>query len=167
MTSTRPSPANAPELRAHHAPAAPAPPISSPAWRAAHASLVFVWLWTAVVSLWELHGTSQQLLTALAPYPSWVTQGLIIAGAAADLAIGLWLWWRPGRAAYATAATLMGVMTLLATVLAPDLWLHPLGPLSKNLPIAALLWLLWQRTPRAAPARGAPAAASSGSSSAY
>ena len=28
----------------------------------------------------------------------------------------------------------------------PDLWLHPLGPLSKNLPIAAALWVLWQST---------------------
>ena len=124
--------------------------ITPPAWRAAHASLVFVWLWTAVASVWEFNGRSQELLAALAPYPAWVTQGLILSGAAVDLLIGLWLWWRPSRAAYATAATVMGVMTLLATALQPDLWLHPLGPLSKNLPIAALLYLLWQS---AAPAQ--------------
>jgi hypothetical protein len=35
-------------------------------------------------------------------------------------------------------------MTITATVLLPALWLHPLGPLSKNLPIAAALYLLWQ-----------------------
>ena len=124
-----------------------APPkhaITAPAWRAAHASLVFVWLWTAFVSLWEFHGSSQQLLAAIAAYPAWVTQGLILSGAAVDLLIGLWLWLRPGRAAYATAGWVMGLMTLLATALQPDLWLHPLGPLSKNLPIAALLFLLWQ-----------------------
>ena len=124
-----------------------APPtraITTPAWRVAHASLVFVWLWTAFVSLWEFHGSSQQLLAAIAAYPAWVTQGLILSGAAVDLLIGLWLWLRPGRAAYATAGWVMGLMTLLATALQPDLWLHPLGPLSKNLPIAALLFLLWQ-----------------------
>ena len=119
-------------------------PITAPAWRAAHASLVFVWLWTAFVSLWEFHGSSQQLLAAIAAYPAWVTQSLIISGAVVDLLIGLWLWLRPGRAAYATAGWVMGLMTLLATALQPDLWLHPLGPLSKNLPIAALLFLLWQ-----------------------
>ena len=30
-------------------------------------------------------------------------------------------------------------MTAAATLLQPALWLHPLGPLLKNLPIAALL----------------------------
>ena len=124
--------------------AAPAHAITTPAWRAAHASLIFVWLWTAFVSLWEFHGKSQELLAALAPYPAWVMQGLILSGAAVDLLIGLWLWLRPGRTAYATAGVVMGLMTLLATALQPELWLHPLGPLSKNLPIAALLFVLWQ-----------------------
>lgn len=126
---------------AHRTESAPSPQ----AWRLAHASLVFVWLWTAAVSLWEFHGTSQQLLAQLAPYPSWASQGVIASGALADVLIGLWLWRRPSRAACATAAAVMAVMTGLATLLQPDLWLHPLGPLSKNLPIAALLCLLWQR----------------------
>ena len=143
----QPAPADAQEPATDTALSQAAPPthaITAPAWRVAHASLVFVWLWTAFVSLWEFHGSSQQLLAALATYPAWVTQGLIISGAAVDLLIGLWLWLRPGRAAYATAGLVMGLMTLLATLLQPDLWLHPLGPLSKNLPIAALLFLLWQ-----------------------
>jgi len=38
----------------------------------------------------------------------------------------------------------MLLMTLATTVLLPTLWLHPLGPLLKNLPIAALLWALAQ-----------------------
>jgi hypothetical protein len=72
-------------------------------------------------------------------------QWLIAGGAAADLAVGLALWCRPGRASYACALALMAVMTLVATVLQPGLWLHPLGPLLKNLPIAALLWHLHRR----------------------
>ena len=142
-----PAPADAPAATAGPAlglAAAPAHAITTPAWRAAHASLIFVWLWTAFVSLWEFQGKSQELLAALAPYPAWLMQGLILSGAAVDLLIGLWLWLRPGRAAYATAGVVMGLMTLLATALQPDLWLHPLGPLSKNLPIAALLFVLWQ-----------------------
>ena len=41
---------------------------------------------------------------------------------------------------------MMIVMTLVGTVLQPALWLHPLGPLLKNLPIAAMLWFLLQAT---------------------
>jgi len=109
-------------------------------------SLVAVWLVTAVASIVELNGQSRQVLAqAGIASPPWLVQWLIVGGAAADLAVGLALWLRPGRASYAAALALMLVMTLVATVLQPTLWLHPLGPLLKNLPIAALLWHLYRR----------------------
>ena len=40
----------------------------------------------------------------------------------------------------------MLIMTLLATAIDPGLWLHPLGPLSKNIPITAALCLLWRHS---------------------
>lgn len=105
-------------------------------------SLVFVWLATAIVSVWELDGQSRQLLAALPfHHPQFVT-ALVLAGAAADAVVGLWIALRPGRAAYAAALVLMGVMTLLATAIEPGWWLHPFGPLTKNLPIAAILVVL-------------------------
>ena len=73
-------------------------------------SLVFVWLATALVSLWELNGQSLQLLAGLDDATPWLKPALILSGALADLVLGLWL--------------------------------HPLGPLTKNLPIAALLLVL-------------------------
>jgi hypothetical protein len=109
-------------------------------------SLVVVWLFTAVASIVELNGQSRQVLAAAGiASPQWLVQGLIIGGAAADLAVGIALWRWPGRASYAAALALMLVMTLVATVLQPGLWLHPLGPLLKNIPIAALLWHLYRR----------------------
>ena len=110
-------------------------------------SLVAVWLFTAVASIVELNGQSRQVLAeAGIASPPWLVQSLIVGGAAADLAIGLALWWRPGRASYLAALGLMVLMTAVATILQPTLWLHPLGPLLKNLPIAALLWHLYRRT---------------------
>ncbi|MBH1965806.1 MAG: epimerase [Comamonadaceae bacterium] len=107
-------------------------------------SLVFVWLLTAVVSIHQWNGQSSDLLhSAGVPAGSW-QDWLIGAGAALDLVIGFWLWLRPSKMAYAMALTGMLVMTLAATALLPALWLHPLGPLSKNLPIAAALLLLMQ-----------------------
>jgi hypothetical protein len=110
-------------------------------------SLVAVWLFTAFASVVELNGQSRQVLAAAGiASPPWLVQWLIIGGAAADLVLGLALWWRPGRASYLAAFGLLLLMTAVATFLQPTLWLHPLGPLLKNLPIAALLWHLYRRT---------------------
>lgn len=112
-------------------------------------SLVAVWLFTAVASFVELNGQSREVLAAAGiASPQWLVQGLIVGGAAADLAVGIALWRWPGRASYAAALALMLAMTVVATVLQPGLWLHPLGPLLKNIPIAALLWhLYWRAAP--------------------
>lgn len=109
-------------------------------------SLIAVWLVTAAVSLFELNGQSRQVLAdAGVVSPAWLVQSLIIGGAVADLLVGIALWRWPGRASYIAALALMAAMTLAATVLQPSLWLHPLGPLLKNLPIAAVLWHLIRR----------------------
>jgi hypothetical protein len=75
--------------------------------------LIFVWLTTAFASVWELQGQSLQLLTSAGIHDRTL-------------------------AAFGT----MVVMTLAATAVAPALWLHPLGPLTKNAPIAVALWVL-------------------------
>lgn len=109
-------------------------------------SLVAVWLFTALVSLIELDGQSRRVLAeAGIASPPWLVEALIVGGAVADLVIGLALWWRPGRASYLAALGLVLLMTAIATFLQPTLWLHPLGLLLKNLPIAALLWHLYRR----------------------
>ncbi|MDQ3058422.1 MAG: DoxX-like family protein [Pseudomonadota bacterium] len=109
-------------------------------------SLIAVWLGTAGVSLLELNGQSAQLLQAAGLTDPLLLQVLVVGGALADLALGLALWLRPGRITYLAALALMLLMTLAATALLPALWLHPLGPLLKNLPIAALLWVLADNT---------------------
>ena len=105
-------------------------------------SLVFVWLTTALVSVWELQGQSLQLLAGLNDTMPWLKPALILSGALVDLVLGLWLWLRPGRTVYRLALAVMLLMTGVATAIDPSLWLHPLGPLTKNLPIAALLLVL-------------------------
>ena len=111
-------------------------------------SLAVVWLWTAVASLLQWQSESTALLVAGGIHTPSIHAWLIGAGAALDLVLGLWLLCRPGRRAYAASLAAMLAMTLAATALLPSLWLHPLGPLSKNLPIAAALWLLWQSSAR-------------------
>jgi hypothetical protein len=38
----------------------------------------------------------------------------------------------------------VGGYTIAMTFCLPEVWLHPFGPLSKNLPILALLLAMWR-----------------------
>lgn len=110
-------------------------------------SIVAVWLSTAIVSVWELQGQSAQLLLAAGVRDASLARVLILAGAGVDAALGLAMLLWPARWSYLAALAVMALMTLVASVLDPSLWLHPLGPLTKNLPIAALLLVLAKAKP--------------------
>ncbi len=105
-------------------------------------SLVLVWLVTAAVSLWELNGQSLALTHQAGVHdPDW-SRRAILAGVAVDIVLGLAIWARPTRLVFLAAFVAMLGMTLIATLLEPAWWLHPFGPLLKNVPIAAVLWAL-------------------------
>lgn len=110
-------------------------------------SLILVWLWTAVVSIQQIDGMSLSLLQAQTLIPAALFPWVIWGGAITDLVLGLLMAWRPGRRVYLAALLMTLVMTVIGSVATPGLWLHPLGPLSKNLPILALLWVLAQESP--------------------
>lgn len=110
--------------------------------RIARLSLAAVWLWTAFVSVQQLHGFSADLLRANAHIPPQAHAPIIWSGAAVDALLGLLMLARPSTWVYRCALLLTLAMTLIGTAVDPSLWLQPLGPLSKNLPILALLWML-------------------------
>lgn len=110
-------------------------------------SLILVWLWTAVVSLQQIDGMSLALLQGQTLIPAALFPWVIWGGAITDLVLGVLMAWRPGRRVYLAALLMTLVMTVIGSVASPALWLHPLGPLSKNLPILALLWILAQESP--------------------
>ena len=105
-------------------------------------SLVFVWLYTALASFLELDGRSIGLFQGTMLEGSRFIPWLIWSGIAVDVALGAALCLRPSRRTYLAALAVMLLMTVVATVLSPGLWLDPLGSLTKNLPIAAILIVL-------------------------
>jgi hypothetical protein len=105
-------------------------------------SVVLVWLATAAASLWEFNGQSMALLVNAGIEDRRLALMLIAAGAGVDLVIGIAMALWPSRRVYLSALVLMLAMTVIASVLDPALWLHPLGPLTKTVPIAAALWVL-------------------------
>lgn len=108
-------------------------------------SLVIVWLGTALVSWIERDGVGRDLLVQAGLNEAWIAPA-VWAGIAADLALGLLLLMWPQRWVYGAALCMMVLMTAIATALQPSLWLHPLGPLLKNIPLAAVLWALMKES---------------------
>jgi hypothetical protein len=65
--------------------------------------------------------------------------------AALDLALGIGiLAMRRRRLLWLAQIVLIAVYTLIITVRLPEFWLHPYGPLLKNLPMLAAIYLLYR-----------------------
>ncbi len=105
-------------------------------------SIALVWIATGIVSAGVYPvADSRALLARVGLHGAWAA--LALYGAAAlDLLLGVltllvrrrWLW-------IAQIALIVGY-TLIITVRLPEYWLHPYGPVLKNLPLLAALWLL-------------------------
>lgn len=108
-------------------------------------SLAAVWLWTGVVSLGLYPVEDSLALLADFGLHGTPARVALYAGALLDLAIGLATLLAPRRhlprLLQAQAAVMLGY-TLLITLRMPHWWLHPYGPLTKNLPMLALIGLL-------------------------
>jgi hypothetical protein len=76
---------------------------------------------------------------------------LALYGAAAlDLALGVLTLWAPApwrRRVWLAQVALIAGYTLLITVFLREYWLHPYGPISKNIPLLALIGWLWALEP--------------------
>ncbi|MBK0394119.1 SDR family oxidoreductase [Ramlibacter algicola] len=113
--------------------------------------LALLWLWTAAVSfgLYPV-ARSYELLARVGLHGALATVALHGA-ATLDLLLGVLTLWAPARwrpAVWLAQLGLIAGYTLLITVFLPEYWLHPYGPMSKNLPIIAAITLLWALEPR-------------------
>lgn len=103
-------------------------------------SLAAVCLWTTFVSLaWPGAGYA---LLAEAGLPPASYGPLVWAGAACDAALGLLMLVRPSRRVWWACAALVLAYTAFVSLRLPLWWLHPFGPVSKNLPILVAAGLL-------------------------
>jgi len=77
-------------------------------------------------------------------------QPLFLYGAAGlDLALGvLTLWPRRSRWLWVVQAGLILFYTVVISLRLPEFWLHPYGPILKNIPMLALLWFLYEMEDR-------------------
>lgn len=123
-------------------------------------SVALVWLWTGVVSM-GLYPIQDSLALLARVGAHGALAWLLLYGAALlDLALGVATLispklpppWR-GRLWAAQIALITGYTALISWRL-PEFWLHPYGPLLKNLPMLAAIGLLWSLEPPARKRQG-------------
>jgi uncharacterized protein YbjT (DUF2867 family) len=112
-------------------------------------SLAALWIGTAIVSFGLYPATQSYALLQQAGVPTaW--QPLALYGAATlDLVLGVLtlLPLRRTRPLWAGQMALIAGYMLIISLRLPEYWLHPFGPITKNLPLLALLVLLYVLSP--------------------
>lgn len=114
------------------------------AWRGAllRWTLAIVWLATAVVSAFVYPRADSVAMLARVGLDGWPAMLALYGAAALDAALGIASIVRPRRALWlAQGALILGYSIVIAACLPEYLW-HPFGPLLKNLPILAILFIL-------------------------
>jgi len=114
-------------------------------------AIALLWLWTGVVSLgWYPVSDSLALLGRVGLHGALAK--LALYGAAGlDLLLGVLTLAAPARwraGVWCAQLLLIALYTVSITLFLPEYWLHPYGPISKNLPVLAAIALLWALEPR-------------------
>lgn len=111
------------------------------------ASIALLWLWSGLQPVLAARETSLQLLHAVGIAPAWQLP-LLLAASLLDIAFGLLCFSRMRRQPLFWLAQLatVGAYSLIIAFRLPENWLHPFAPLLKNLPIAALIFYIYQQT---------------------
>ncbi|KFN50478.1 hypothetical protein P873_07385 [Arenimonas composti TR7-09 = DSM 18010] len=106
-------------------------------------TVALVWLWTAAVSFGLYPPADSLALLARVDLHGFPALVALYGAAALDAGIGLALLRRRrARALYRLQIAVILAYTVLVTVFLPEFWLHPYGPISKNLPLLAALLVL-------------------------
>jgi uncharacterized protein YbjT (DUF2867 family) len=108
-------------------------------------AIALVWIWTGIVSLGLYPVAESYALLARVGAVGAVATVLLYGAALLDLALGVaTLVLRRRRLLWLAQIGLILGYTALITWRLPEFWLHPYGPLLKNLPMLAALWLLYE-----------------------
>ncbi|HEX7012946.1 MAG TPA: SDR family oxidoreductase [Steroidobacteraceae bacterium] len=112
-------------------------------------SIALVWLWTAVVSFGLFPREASYELLARAGVPPTLAPAFLFGAATLNLMLGIaTLAMQRRHVLWLVQMVLIGVYTLIISVRLPEFWLHPYGPVLKNLPMLAALYLLYSLEPR-------------------
>ncbi|HEY6643795.1 SDR family oxidoreductase [Povalibacter sp.] len=107
-------------------------------------SIAIVWLWSGITSFGLYpRELSYDMLSASFIPAAWQPP-VLVAAASLDVLLGIaTLALRRRQMLWLLQIAVMGTYTLIISATLPDLWLHPFGPVLKNLPTLAAILLLY------------------------
>jgi uncharacterized protein YbjT (DUF2867 family) len=108
-------------------------------------SVSLVWIFTGIVSLGLFPKEASYELLFRVGVPAVWAPFLLYSAAMLDLVFGFAaLIRRHRRVLWVAQMVLIAGYTLIITIRMPEFWLHPYGPLLKNLPMLAAIYLLYR-----------------------
>lgn len=106
-------------------------------------ALAAMWLGTAWVSLWGFPREGSHALLARLGLQGGLAEAALWSGAVLDALLGVAMLVLPRRRrVYQAQLLLIAAYTVLISLWLPEFWLHPFGPLLKNVPVAAAILAL-------------------------
>ncbi|MCX4162689.1 MULTISPECIES: SDR family oxidoreductase [Paraburkholderia] len=119
-------------------------------WRSAwlRIALAAVWLWTAFVSAFLYPHADSLAMLHRAGLDGAVANAALYGSAALDAAMGFATLCKPGRRLWASQFLLVSAYSIVVAIALPEMLIHPFGPLLKNLPILAVLCVLFNEETR-------------------
>ncbi|MGF6767683.1 uncharacterized protein YbjT (DUF2867 family) [Paraburkholderia sp. GAS199] len=105
--------------------------------------LAFVWIWTAVSSVFLYPRDESLALLARAYLHGTNAIVAFWLAAAIDFVFGALTMIKPGRLLWLSQTALIVTYSLIIAVTMPEILWHPFGPVLKNLPILAILLILF------------------------
>ena len=112
-------------------------------------SIAIVWMWTALLSAGLYPVDDSLALLARVGLHGTLAVATLYVAAGLDLAMGIaTLALRRRRMLWLVQLALIAGYTVIISVALPEQWLHPFGPVLKNLPMMAAILLLYQSEPR-------------------
>jgi uncharacterized protein YbjT (DUF2867 family) len=111
------------------------------------ASVAALWLATALISALLPHESGVLNLLARCGFDGDAGVAMLVASCSLNTLLGISILRRPGPWTYAVQIGAVLGYTLTAAINMPELTIDHCGPLLKNLPLLAMLMLLWLATP--------------------
>ncbi len=107
--------------------------------KAAKYSLAFLWIFTGLTSVFFSPEIGYEIL-ANADITGSLAEVAIYAGGILDIVLGLWLITSfKTKLCCIVQISIISIYTVLLTFIEPSFWLHPFGPITKNIPIIVLI----------------------------
>lgn len=115
--------------------------------KAIRITLATIWLVTGVLSLGVYPKQDSLDLLARVGFYDAASQTVLYLASAMNIVLGLLTLFLNKRVLWLLQAMIITFYTLLITLWLPEFWLHPFGPILKNIAVLMLLWLLYRYEP--------------------